>query len=47
MPSVDERWAAWKAKGVAHDRAFRSKLAIVVPIVALLAAVLLYALVAR
>ena len=28
----DERWAAWQAKGDAHNRAVRRKLAIVVPI---------------
>jgi hypothetical protein len=28
----DERWAAWQANGIANDRAFRRKLAIVAPI---------------
>jgi hypothetical protein len=44
--TADERWHAWQAKGAAHDRAVRRRLAIVVPIV-LLAAALLYALVVR
>ena len=30
--SFDERWAAWRAKGAAHDRAVRRKLAIAAPI---------------
>jgi hypothetical protein len=42
----DERWHAWQAKGAAHDRAVRRRLAIVVPFV-LVAAALLYALVVR
>jgi hypothetical protein len=42
--SFDERWAAWEAKGAAHDRAFRRKMAIATPILLILAAVILYAL---
>jgi hypothetical protein len=37
--SSDERWAAWQAKGTAHDRAFRRKLAVAAPIVVVLAAI--------
>jgi hypothetical protein len=29
----DERWAAWQAKGAAHDRAVRRKMAIAGPLV--------------
>jgi hypothetical protein len=45
--SFDERWDAWQAKGVAHDRAVRRKLAIAAPVVAIVAAAILYALVIR
>ena len=38
--SFDERWAAWQARGLAHDRAVRRKLGTVVPVVLILAAVL-------
>ena len=30
-PDFDARWAAWLARGVAHDLAVRHRLAIVVP----------------
>jgi hypothetical protein len=42
--SFDERWAAWEAKGAAHDRAFRRKLAVAAPIVIVVAAVIVSAL---
>jgi hypothetical protein len=45
--SSDERWAAWQAKGVAHERAVRRKLAFAAPIVILVVAVIVYALVGR
>ena len=45
--SVDERWDAWQAKGAAHDRAVRRKLAIAAPFVAIVAAAIVYALVIR
>ena len=45
--SVDERWAAWRAKGAAHDRAVRSKLAIAAPILIIVAGVVFYALIGR
>jgi hypothetical protein len=32
-PDFDTRWAAWLARGAAHDRALRHRLAIVVPAV--------------
>jgi hypothetical protein len=38
--SFDERWAAWLARGAAHDRAVRRKIAIAAPILALVVAVL-------
>jgi len=44
--SVDERWAAWRAKGAAHDRAIRRKMAIAAPIL-IVVAVVLYALLGR
>jgi small-conductance mechanosensitive channel len=45
--TFDERWAAWQAKGAAHDRAVHRKMAIVAPTVLIVAAVLAYALFAR
>jgi hypothetical protein len=38
--SFDERWAAWLARGAAHDRAVRRKIAIAAPILALVVGVL-------
>jgi hypothetical protein len=43
----EERWAAWQAKGAAHERAFRRKMAYVAPVLILVAAVVLYALLGR
>jgi hypothetical protein len=45
--SSDERWAVWQAKGVAHDRAVRRKMAIAVPIAIVVITVILYALIGR
>ena len=45
--SFDERWEAWQAKGAAHDRAVRRKLAIAAPFFAVVAGAVFYALVAR
>lgn len=45
--SFEERWAAWLAKGAAHERAVRRKLAFAAPIVILVIAVIVYALVGR
>ena len=45
--SFDERWAAWIAKGAAHDRAVRRRMAIALPILIAVAAILAYALLGR
>jgi hypothetical protein len=42
--SFDERWAAWVAKGAARDRAFRRKLAVAAPIVIIVVAIIVFAL---
>jgi len=43
----DERWAAWKAKGAAQDRALRRKVTIAAPILVVVSAVVIYALLGR
>jgi small-conductance mechanosensitive channel len=45
--SFDERWAAWQAKGAAHDRAVRRKMTIAAPILMVVAAVVIYVLLGR
>jgi hypothetical protein len=45
--SFDERWAAWQEKGAAHDRAVRQKMGIAAPILIVVAAVIIYALLGR
>jgi hypothetical protein len=45
--TFDERWAAWQAKGAAHDRAGRRKMAIAAPILLVVVAVVWYALLGR
>jgi hypothetical protein len=45
--SDDERWAAWRAKGIAHERAARRKMAIAAPIVIIVAALIIAAVIAR
>jgi small-conductance mechanosensitive channel len=45
--SSDERWAAWQAKGAAHDRAVRRKMALAAPILIVVIAVIVYALLGR
>jgi small-conductance mechanosensitive channel len=45
--SFEERWAAWQAKGAAHDRAVRRKMAIAAPILIVVAAVVIYLLLGR
>jgi hypothetical protein len=46
--TFDERWAAWQAKkGAAYDRALRRKMAIAAPILLVVVAVVLYALLGR
>ena len=39
-PTFEERWAAWQARGAAHDRAVRRKVTIAAPILAVAAAIL-------
>jgi hypothetical protein len=43
----DERWAAWQAKGAAHDRAVRRRMAVAAPILLVVVGVLIYALLGR
>jgi hypothetical protein len=45
--TFDERWAAWQAKGAAHDRAVRRRMAIAAPILLVVVAVIIYALLGR
>ena len=40
----DRRWAAWQARGAARDRAFRRKMAVVAPILVIVAVVIIYVL---
>ena len=44
---LDQRWAAWQAKGVAHDRAVARKMAIFLPILIVAAVVIIYTRVGR
>jgi hypothetical protein len=44
--TFDQRWAGWQAKGAAHDRAVRRKMALAAPIVIIVAAVIIYVLLA-
>jgi len=39
-PDFNERWAAWQARGAAHDRTVRRRMMVALPIVAVVAAVL-------
>jgi small-conductance mechanosensitive channel len=45
--SFEEKWAAWQAKGVAHDRAVRRKMTVAAPILIVVAAVVMYMLLGR
>jgi hypothetical protein len=45
--TFDARWAAWQAKGAAHDRTVRRKMAIAAPILLVVVAVVMYALLGR
>jgi hypothetical protein len=45
--SFDERWASWQAKGAAHDRAMRGKMAIAAPVLIVVVAVFIYVFVGR
>lgn len=47
LPGFDERWAAWRAHGAAHDRAVRQRLMFAVPVMIVLAGAMLYAFVIR
>ena len=47
VSSFEERWAAWQAKGAAHERAVRRKMAIAVPILIVVAAIVIYVLLGR
>lgn len=42
----EQRWAAWQAKGAAHERAFRRKMTVAAPIL-IIAAIIIYALLGR
>jgi hypothetical protein len=44
LPGFDERWDAWLAKGAAHDRATRRKMTIAAPVVLIVLAIIVYAL---
>jgi hypothetical protein len=53
-PAIDDeldgfakRWDVWRAKGIAHDRAVRRKLAFAVPIAVIVAALVIAAILAR
>lgn len=43
-PDFDKRWAAWQAKGLAHDRAFHRKMTIAFPILIVVTGVVTYVL---
>jgi len=47
LTGFDERWAAWQARGAAHDRALRRKAIVAAPILILVAAAVMYALLGR
>jgi hypothetical protein len=44
---LGERWAAWRAKNAAHDRAVRRKMQVAVPLMIVVIAVIIYALFER
>ena len=43
----EERWADWQAKDLAHERATRRKIAVALPILMVVAAVVAYVLFGR
>jgi hypothetical protein len=45
--TFDERWAAWQAKGAAHERAARRKMAIAAPVLLIVVVVVMYAFLGR
>ena len=47
LATFDARWAAWQAKAAAHDRAVRRKMGITTPILLVVVAVVMYALLGR
>jgi hypothetical protein len=42
--TFEERWAAWEAKGAAHNRALRRKVALFAPIAIIVVAIIVFAL---
>ena len=42
--NFDDRWAAWQAKGLAHERAFHRKMTIAFPILIVVTAIVTYVL---
>jgi hypothetical protein len=45
--SFDARWAAWLAKGAAHDRVVHRKMMLAAPICVVVAAVIMFAFLGR
>ena len=45
--SFEERWAAWQARGAAHDRAVRRKITVAAPILLVVAVAVFYVLLGR
>ena len=43
-PDFDERWAAWQAEGLAHDRALYRKMTIALPILIVVTGIVTYVL---
>jgi hypothetical protein len=43
--TFEERWAAWAARGASRDRAFRRRVSVAAPILAVVAAVVYFLLV--
>jgi hypothetical protein len=43
--TFEERWAAWNARGASRDRAFRRRVSVAAPILAVVAAVVYFLLV--
>lgn len=43
-PDYDERWAAWQARGLAHDRAFHRKMKIALPVLIVVTGIVTYVL---
>ena len=45
--SFDDRWAAWQAKGIAHDRAVRRTIALAAPVLIVVIGAIVYTLLGR